>query len=89
MEFFFSFNQSITYLHLSFSIFSPFCTCQAMDVSPTLKFNWDANQIVKSVAVSAVTWVSCLAKWMRETMEDVEKMYDDSTMCCKLLFLLA
>jgi hypothetical protein len=63
----------------------PFCSCQTMDISPTLKFTWDANEIVRSLAVTAPTWVTCLIKWAQDTMEDFDRLFTPSLNSGKLL----
>ena len=67
-------NFFLTTLPLSrYSLFSPLCTCPVMDISPTIKFTWDANKIVRSVQVNASSWVTCLSNWVQELMEGLDE----------------
>ena len=60
-----------------YSFFSSFCECGVMDVCVGGKYTWDANKIVRGVAVNARMWVSCLAKWMTEIMEKLDEILEN------------
>ena len=60
-----------------YSFFSSFCDCEVMEVGERVKCTWDANEIVKGVAVNARRWVCCLGKWVSEVMEKLDGMLEN------------